>query len=37
MLGWKAQTQAKGLAELMVDSDIEHLGRLVQHRKEIDG
>ena len=29
VLGWKAQTEAKGLAELMVDADIELLsGRL---------
>ncbi len=34
VLGWKAATEAKGLAQLMVDADIEHLGRLVRHRQE---
>lgn len=36
VLGWKAGTDAKALAELMVDSDIEHLGRLVRHKRELD-
>jgi len=36
VLGWKADTDAKALAELMVDADIEHLGRLVQHKRELD-
>ncbi|WP_435770482.1 GDP-mannose 4,6-dehydratase [Nocardioides sp. SYSU DS0651] len=34
VLGWKARTDAQGLARLMVDADIEQLGRLVSHRKE---
>jgi GDPmannose 4,6-dehydratase len=34
VLGWEPRTTAKGLAELMVEADIEQLGRLVQHRKD---
>jgi len=34
VLGWKPSTDAKGLAELMVDADIEQLGRLVAHKQE---
>lgn len=34
VLGWKPSTDAKGLAELMVDADIEQLGRLVAHKRE---
>ena len=30
VLGWEAQTTAKGLAELMVDSDLERMARLIQ-------
>ena len=32
VLGWKADTGAKELAELMVDADIEQLGRLVDRK-----
>ncbi len=31
VLGWKADTDAGGLARLMVDADIEQLGRLLAH------
>jgi GDPmannose 4,6-dehydratase len=34
VLGWKPKTDAMTLAGLMVDADIEHLGRLVQHQRE---
>ncbi|HWJ10138.1 MAG TPA: GDP-mannose 4,6-dehydratase [Nocardioides sp.] len=34
VLGWKPSTDAKALAELMVDADIEQLGRLVAHKQE---
>ena len=34
VLGWKPSTDAKGLAELMVDADIDQLGRLVAHKRE---
>ena len=37
VLGWKPDTDAKALARLMVDADVEHLGRLVQHKRELDG
>ncbi len=30
VLGWKAETEAEGLAQLMVDADIEQLGRLIE-------
>lgn len=33
-LGWEARTDAQQLARLMVDADIEHLGRLVAHKQE---
>lgn len=32
VLGWEAKTDAKALAQLMVDADIEQLGRLVRNR-----
>ena len=32
LLGWKAETHAKELAELMVDADIEMLGLSGEHR-----
>lgn len=34
VLGWEARTDAKALAQLMVDADIEQLGRLVRNRAE---
>lgn len=34
VLGWEAKTDAKALARLMVDADIEQLGRLVRNRSE---
>ncbi len=34
VLGWEAKTDAKALAQLMVDADIEQLGRLVRNRAE---
>ncbi len=34
VLGWESQTNVKDLAELMVDSDLEQLARLVRHRRE---
>lgn len=34
VLGWEAKTDATALARLMVDADIEQLGRLVRNRSE---
>lgn len=34
VLGWEATTNGRDLARLMVDADIEQLGRLVSHRKD---
>lgn len=34
VLGWEAKTNGRDLARLMVDADIEQLGRLVSHRKD---
>ena len=34
VLGWEAKTNGLDLARLMVDADIEQLGRLVSHRKD---
>ncbi|RHW23495.1 GDP-mannose 4,6-dehydratase [Nocardioides immobilis] len=34
VLGWEPQVTVKELAALMVDADVEQLGRLVRHRRE---
>lgn len=35
ILGWEARTTAPDLARLMVDADIDELGRLLRHRAEL--
>lgn len=33
VIGWEAKTDAKGLAQIMVDADLEQLGRLVENKR----
>lgn len=33
VIGWEATTDAKGLAQIMVDADLEQLGRLVENKR----